>query len=193
MTHRGIGAMALVGAAAGAVVSAALISSPMAYADPPPVPAPGPPGIEGNPTILEDSSFPYLYNFLQENIPYTIYDQSDHVIGAYDVKDTGGIVGLLPLFGVDDSSAVVTDSTGAAPAVGTEFDGTALFSVIAPGGYAQEIVGNSFMSSPDGTSSDLFGILPGDAIGNYISIGPTGLLDEVGFFGTWVPIIDIPT
>jgi hypothetical protein len=183
--------MALVGAAAGVVVSAALISSPMAYADPPPVPAPGPPGIEGNPTIIEDSSFPYLYNFLQENDPYTIYDPAGQVIGAYDVKDTGGVVGLLPLFGILNSSAVVTDSTGAAPAVGTEFDGTGLFSVIALGGYAQQLIGDSSMISPDGTSTNLLETILG--IGNYFSIGPTGLFDEVGFFGTWVPIVDIPT
>lgn len=183
----------VLGAAAGAVAGAALITSAPAYAtDGPPVPSvldASPPGYEGNPTNVEDSSIPYLYNFVQENDPYTIYDQADHVVGAYEVKDTGQIVGLLPFVGVVNSSAVVTDSTGEAPAVGTEYGGTAFASIVALGGYAQALIGNSVMSSPDGTSADLLYI---GAVDNYFSTGPTGLLDELGFFGTWVPIIDIP-
>lgn len=197
MTPRRIGAIALVlGAAAGAVAGAALITSAPAYAtDPPPVPSPFdfvPPGEMGNPTNVEDSSFPYLYNFLQEDNPYTTYDQAGHVVGAYETQETGGIVGLLPLLGFSHDYQVAIDSTGAAPDVGTVWDRTAFASVVAPGGYAQAVIANSYMSSPDGTSSDLFGILPGDAIANYFSTGPTGILDELGFFGTWVPIIDIP-
>lgn len=120
MSHGRIGAMALVlGAAAGAVAGAALIISPPAYAtDPPPVPSFFdfvPPGEMGNPTNVEDSSFPYLYNFFQENNPYTIYDQTNHVVGTYDTQETGGIVGLLPLLGFSHDYQVVTDSTGAAP------------------------------------------------------------------------------
>jgi hypothetical protein len=69
--------------------------------------------------------------------------------------------------------------------------GTGLFAVIALGGYAQQLIGDSSMISPDGTSTNLLETILG--ISNYFSIGPTGLFDEVGLFGTWVPIIDIPT
>ena len=187
--------MALVlGAVAGAVAGAALITSAPAYAtDPPPVPSFFdfvPPGEMGNPTNVQDSSFPYLYNFLQENNPYTIYDQTSHVVGTYETQETSGIVGLLPLLGFSHDYQVVTDSTGEAPDVGTVWDRTA-FATLALPGPAQALFANSFMSSPDGTSSDMFGILQG-AVDNYFSTGPTGILDEVGFFGTWVPIIDIP-
>ena len=47
------------------------------------------------------------------------------------------------------------------------------------------------MSSPDGTSAYLLSLL--EVVGNYFSTGPAGIVDELGFFGTWVPIIDIPT
>lgn len=193
MSHRRIGAMTLaLGAAAGAVAAAALITSPMAYAtDPPPVPAPGPPGIEGTPTDVQVSSVPYLYNFVQENDPYTIFDQADHVVGAYDTKDTSFVVGLLPLVGVINNSAVVTDSTGAAPAVGTEYDGSGVFYELLLGGPGLPLIQNTVMSSPDGTSADWLWSDPLDA-GNYFSTGPTGILDELSFFGTVVPIIDIP-
>jgi hypothetical protein len=185
--------MALVGAAAGLFVSAMFISSPMAYADPPPVPSPFdflPPGQEGNPTIIEDSSVPYLYNLFQQNDPYSIFDQANHLVGDYDVKETAAVVGLLPLLGFNNDSEVVTDSTGAAPAIGTEWDQAALFS--APGGYPLALIADSSSSSPDGTSANLLEIPLAD-IGNYFSSGPTGLVDELSLFGTVVPIIDIPT
>ena len=192
MIHRRLGAMALVGAAAGAIVSAVLISSPMAYADPPPVPPVNPfdvfipPGDEGFPTDIQVSSIPYLYTFHTENIPYTVFDQGQNIVGTYDIHQTGQIAGLLPEIGLVDESNVVTDSTGAAPAVGTEWDTTDLGLL-----YPQFVFfENMSMSSPDGTSADLFVLLD---VANYFSSGPTGLLDELGFLGTWVPIIDTPT
>ena len=191
MIHRRIGGMALaVGTAAAAVAGAALISSPMAYADPPPVNPFNvfiPPGDEGYPTDIQVSSIPYLYTFHTENIPYTVFDQGQNVVGTYDIEQTGQISGLLPEIGLVDESDVVSDSTGAAPAVGTEWDGTALGLLFPQFDF---FVQNS-MSSPDGTSADLFVLL--DVVGNYFSTGSAGIVDELDFFGTWVPIIDIPT
>lgn len=179
--------MALVGAAAGALTGAALIASPTAYAtDPPPVPSLldlAPPGFR-DPHVIEDISFPYLYNFFVANDTYTIYDHAD-VLGEYGAKETGFVVGLVPVIGLAGNSVVVTDSTGAAPAVGTEWDGTAL-GLFTP---QLDFYHYAHMSSPDGTSASLFEIL---GVGNYFSTGPTGTLDELGFFGTWVPVIDTP-
>lgn len=192
MIHRRIGGMALVGAAAGAVIGAALISSPTAYADPPPVPPVNPfdvfipPGDEGFPTDTQVSSIPYLYTFHTENIPYTVFDQGHNVVGTYDIHQTGQIAGLLPEIGLVDESNVVTDSTGAAPAVGTEWDATGLGLLFPQFDFFE----NMSMSSPDGTSADLFVLLD---VANYFSSGPAGIVDELGFPGIFVPIIDIPT
>lgn len=190
MTHRGIGAMALVGAAAGAVMSAVLISSPMAYADWPPVPSITdftPPGTESTQTIIDNSSFPDLYSSVDEIDHYLVYDSARDLVGSYDVKDTGLVLGSIPY--LSQGSEVVIDSTGAAPAVGTVWDLGG--SGIVLGSLPFNFEFNDYTNSPGGTTVDEFEILL-LGLGNFYSSGPAGTFDELALFGTVVPIIDAP-
>lgn len=184
----------VIGAVGVGVLGAMFLSSPTAFATDDPLPTPslldfGPPGFVGDPTTtIESSSIPYLYNFYEQILPYTISDGAT-VTGAYDTKDTSGVIGLLPLIAFSSDSQVVTDSTGNAPAVGTEWNGIALGSAALPGPAQLAFVDNS-MTSPDGTSANIVEFF--GQFGNYFSTGPTGTIDELDFFNTWLPIIDTP-
>ncbi|WIM88019.1 hypothetical protein PT015_00330 [Candidatus Mycobacterium wuenschmannii] len=191
MTRRVGSRAAVVGAIGAAALGAALINSPLADAttDPPPVPSLldfGPPGSEGYPTTIEASSIPFIYNFEDQTVPYSISENAT-TVGTYDTHEVGGVVGLLPFLALTENSAVVTDSTGLAPTVGTEWNGVAFGSGALPG-PAQLAFIDSYMSSPDGSSANIFELF--GQIGDYFSTGPTGTVFEVDIFNTWLPIFD---
>lgn len=177
------------GAAAGV-----LLSSPAAYADEAPSPVdfqlPGSPGVD---TPIQQFGACPLYCTGQFDTPWTIYDQNTgDVLGSYDTH-SDNLQALL----VSSSSIQVIDSAGAAPAVGSLWNMSDLGIPVFFGPVAGlfEPLQNFYQSDPTGAIQDLFQINFGSAavFGNYFSTGPTGILDELIFFGnTVVPILDIP-
>jgi hypothetical protein len=171
-----------------------LLSCPSAYADdPPPLPSdfdlPGSPGEETG--LQTFGSYPLLYSS-QFQTPWAIYDQNTGaVLGDYVTQSNNS--GALFF---DNSATQVIDSTGAAPAVGTEWDTSDLGIPVTIGVPGElEPLQNFFESDPSGSTQDLFQInfLSDAVLGNYYSTGPTGTLDELIFFtNDVVPILDIP-
>lgn len=186
--------VALVLAAVGAFLGAALLTSPSAHADAVPSPVdfelPGSPGVD---TPIEQFGLCPLYCTGQFDTPWTIYDQNTgDVLGSYVTHASN----LQALF-LSNSSEQVIDSTGAAPAVGSLWDMSDLGIPVFFGPVAGlfEPLQNFYHSDPTGVVQDLFQINFGSAavFGTYFSSGPTGILDELIFFGnTAVPIFDIP-
>lgn len=191
MRRRDIGGL---GSALAAAAGAALLAGGVAHADPPPVPGDfSPPGSPGMPIDVVETDVLPLYRILQQNIPYTIYGQTaPDVLGDYVTK----VNGTWTLF-FDYGTMQVTDSTGAAPAVGTVWDTLDVGFPLSVSGVAGHINvwQNFYEGDPDGSVRDLlqFNVISAPVIGNYFSSGPDGLLDELILFGNQVvPIIDIP-
>lgn len=197
----------VLGAAAGVVLGAALVTSPIAYADePPPVPVPPyplpqfffPPGVGDGQTNLEQFSIPGLYFSQQFDQPYTIYEQGNPsvVLGTYEVHETGQTIGpggIFPTFG-DTSDKVIGEHTGAAPADGTVWDTSSLTQPInIPGQAPEELIyyQDSSVTGPAGTA-DVFNLGLLGTTNEYYS-GPAGTFDYLVFGdGAPIPIIDIP-
>lgn len=207
----------VVGAAVGAALGAALLNNPVAYADQPPglpfglQPYPDivPPGSPGEPTGSEVSGIPYLLWNNQETVTYSIIDgYTRELMGEYVAKQDDSVGLPLTLNGsyfqdfglLQNDSLQVIDSSGAAPAVGTEFGYSGvtipLFNPITLNIWPMPVLQDYYESDPTGTTQELFQInLFGTAVGNYISSGPNGLLDELTYIGFGVfaiPILDIP-
>lgn len=195
MNRQGIGGAAIVvGAAAGVVLGAALLTSPGAYAATlPPSPADFTfPGSPGPWTAFQSFGLYPLYYTSQYETPWTVYDQdTGAVLGNYATEANT----LTALF-VSNTSVQVVDSTGDAPLAGTLLNTTELGIPVFVGVPGQfDPVQNFYESDPTGAVRDLFQINIGSAaiFGNYFSTGPTGTFDELIFFSNYVvPIIDIP-
>lgn len=209
------GFAAVLGGAA-AILGAALLNTPVAYADGPPrlpfglqpFPDIGIPGTPGEPTDSAISGIPYLLWTNQETVPYSIDNIDTGAFGDYvanqEITSALGIPLNLPdnpgLAFFQNDLAQVIDSTGAAPAVGTVFDESTfaipLFSPITLNIAALPVLQNFYESDPTGTTQDLFQIdILSAGLGNYISTGPAGILDEltvVGIGNFALPIFDIP-
>lgn len=216
MNSRHMPGFAVVLGGAVAIVGAALLNSPLAYADEPPslpfgierYPYISPPGNPGEPTDSEVSGIPYLLWNNQETVPYTITEAYKGVVGEYIANQDNSLALPVTLNGSYSPGIglflnewlQVIDSTGAAPAVGTVFDDSAFaipvfnpVEIITP---PLPILQNFYESDPTGTTQDLFQVGFFPAVGNYISIGPAGLLDELTFQGVpidfAIPILNIP-
>jgi hypothetical protein len=216
MNSRRVHGFAVVLGAAGAIMGAALLSSPVAYADgPPPLPFglqpfPDifPPGSPGEPTDSEVSGIPYLFWDNQETVPYSIADINPLQFGDYVANQeistalgfniNGAFFPNYAFFSNDWMQVI--DSTGAAPAVGTVFDeSTFAVPIISPGPpflFPLPVLQSFYESDPTGTTQELFQIdILNVGLGNYISTGPAGLLDELtveGIGNFAIPILDIP-
>ena len=159
------------------------------------------------------SGIPYLLWNNQETVPYTITEAYKGVIGDYVANQENSAALAFPLNVADNPEGAffqnewlqVIDSTGAAPAVGTVFDDSQFaIPLFVPLDVSVSIVPlpvlqNFYESDPTGTTQDLFQVGIGlTAVGDYISSGPAGLLDELTFQGFInlpnfaIPILDIP-
>lgn len=216
MSGRGLPAIAVILGGAAAVMGSALLNGAVAYAEGPPglpfglQPYPDiiPPGSPGEPTDSAISGIPYLLWTNQETVPYSIDDIGTGAFGDYvanqEITSALGIPLNLPdnpgLAFFQNDWAQVIDSTGTAPAVGTVFDDSTfaipLFSPITFNVGALPVLQNFYESDPTGTTQDLFQIdILSAGLGNYISTGPAGILDEltvVGIGNFAIPILDIP-
>jgi len=216
MNSRGIRSFAVVLGGAAAILGTALLDTPVANADgPPPLPFglqpfPDifPPGTPGDPTDSTISGIPYLLWTDQETVPYSIDDIGTLQFGDYVANQENTAALGIPV-NLPDNFALaffqndwlqVIDSSGAAPAVGTVFDDSAfsipLFSPITLNLAALPVLQNFYESDPTGTTQDLFQIdIFNVGLGDYISTGPAGLLDELtveGIGNFAIPIVDIP-
>lgn len=196
MNRQGIAGFAvIVGAAAGAVLGASLLSSPLAYAQPA-VPTSNdiffPPGGGGTPTDVDEVTSA-LYTSIKENVPYTIYqDGTVNVIGNYQVvRDYEALGGFGPIY--ENNLQQAFDGTGTAPTDGTIWEQTSAGMQFGIGRI--NFFENFYTSDPNGATQDLFQIdfLTNPLVANYYSSGPDGIFDVLLFpGGVHVPIIDIP-
>jgi hypothetical protein len=201
MRSRRICGFAFVGAVTGAVLGAALLASPAAYADdvatlpelpfdpfdPRNVNGPlAPPGLAESTTNEEWSTIPGGEQ-LQYDQAWTLSD------GSYETHQIGDEY-FDPEDYFEHDSTVVTASDGVAPPVGTEWDTSVFW--IPSWGYSQEIAINYSMTTSAGTvdvfSPQYIPLLA--AWSNEFYNGPAGIFDDlVARNGTAViPIIDIP-
>lgn len=180
------GAAVVFGAAAGAVLGAALCAGPAARAEGlPSLPVPPfdlpsgyffPPGSAGTPTNVESVGL-----YTSEDIPWSLTGgdyQTHHV-------EFGNPV----IFSY--ASDQVIDSTGTAPAVGAEWENSSLLLPLLGADFY--LVGNSSLTTAAGMA-DAF-LLPQLGVVNDFYVGPAGIFDylvsENGTFAA-IPIIDIP-
>jgi hypothetical protein len=201
MRRRSCG-FAIVVAVAGAVLGAASLASPMAYADDvatlpiPPfdpfdasnVNAPlGPPVVTSVLTTNEEWSTIPDGQQLQYDEAWTLSD------GSYETHQLDDVYGIPENYFEHDST-VVTASDGVAPPVGTEWD-TSIF-WLPSWGYSQELFINYSLTASAGTvdvfSPQYIPLLA--AWSNEFYNGPAGIFDDlVSNNGVAViPIIDIP-
>jgi hypothetical protein len=183
----------LLAATAGALLSAALLGSPVASADDlPTLPVPpfdplenydyfNPIGTAG--AITNSVGGDSLYHFDQA------YALSD---GSYEVLDSHTALFLPEPFYIDDSQQVIS-SDGVAPAVGTVWDNSSV--QIPSFGFSYALFDNSSLTTPDGTVDSF--IVPNSDWANIYYQGPAGTIDYlVHDFGTpdvsYTPIFDIP-
>lgn len=183
----------VVGSAAGAAVGVALLASAAAaYAADLPSPSDfSPPGYGSTPTNVIETDYGPYYSDIQEDIHQTIYGTYPDVVGSYDTH--GHYV--TTLFSEDDTTQV-TDTTGAAPAVGTVWDYSDFHTLILypdPAQWPWEQ--NYYEYDPStGLTQDLFSF-NWQSLGtfeNYFSSGPDGTLDEFIVFNHVIPIFDFP-
>ena len=162
----------LLGAAAGALLSAALFGSAVAYADDTatlPVPPFDPTYLlpPGTPGAITDADY-------NDNGGYQFdtYDQAYATsAGSYEVSDVHTkVFTYLPFYEDDIQKVLTTD--GVAPAVGTTWDNSS-FEIPSFGNYL-EIYNNSVLTTPDGTVDELFTNSPWV---NIFYQGPDGTLD----------------
>ena len=196
MSRQNIARFAFItGAVAGAVLGGALLTSPVAHAEPT-VPSSNdiffPPGGPGTPTDVDEITGG-LYTSIKENIPYSIYQPGGvNVIGNYEVaRDYEALGGVGPIF--ENNLQQAFNSSGAAPADGTVWEQTA--AGLQFGISRVNFFENFYTSGPTGSTQDLFQIdfLTNPVFANYYSSGPDGTLDEWLFpGGVHIPIIDIP-
>jgi hypothetical protein len=199
MRRRRIRGFAIVGATGGAIVGAALLASPMAYADdvatlplPPynPNTLPSslfPPGTGGDWTNVEDSGFPSYA--VQYDQAYTVSD------GSYEIQGVQEPSNGLPEPWFNYGSEQVISSDGVAPPVGTEWSGETF--QIPSWGFEYTIFENESMTTPAGMV-DLFTpenipFLQGWT--NEFYNGPAGIFDDLvsdNGGATVIPIIDMP-
>ena len=198
MNSRRVRGFALVLGAAGAVLVAALLDSPVAHADQPfqfPSIDVGPPGNEV-PTDVQTSGLFPLYWTTQGTVEYAIIDPSGHGGPTYDATENDQFL----LYGsVEHTMTQVIDTTPGAPAVGTLWDSSGFSIPIILGTYVSTwpVLGNAYESDPTGTTQDFFSINLGIQLGNYFATGPAGTLDELtfqgpGIFPFAIPLLDIP-
>ncbi|MGB6208153.1 hypothetical protein [Mycobacterium sp.] len=201
MSFSRICGFAIAGAAAGAMLGAALLASPMAYADDVatlPVPpfnpfqvsnvnAPlGPPGLTAVTTNEEWSTIPGGEQ-LQYDEAWTLSD------GSYETHQLDDVYGIPESYFEHDST-VVTASEGVAPPVGTEWD-TSIF-WLPSWGYSQELFINYSLTTSAGTvdvlSPQYIPLLA--AWSNEFYNGPAGIFDDLvsNNGAAVIPIIDIP-
>lgn len=189
------------GAAAGALMGAALPLSPVAHSDNPfqfpDLTDIGPPGNEVPIDVQTSGLFP-LYWTTQGTVEYAIIEPSGHAGPTYDATVNNE---FLLLGSLENSMTQVTDTTAGAPAVGTLWDGSGFSIPIFLGMYPIQwpVLGNAYESDPTGTIRDFFQLDVGVQLGNYFSSGPAGTLDELTFSGPGfpffpfaIPILDIP-
>lgn len=216
MSSRRVRGFAVVLGTAGAILGAALLNAPVGYADgPPPLPFglqpfPDifPPGTPGDPTDSAISGIPYLLWTDQETVPYSTDDINPVQFGDYTANQQDSFALGIPLNLPRDPGMAffgnewlqVIDSTGTAPAVGTVFDDSAfalpVFSPFTLNIAFLPVLQDFYETDPTGTTQELFQIdIFNIGLGDYISTGPAGLLDELtveGIGNFAIPILDIP-
>jgi hypothetical protein len=185
----------IVGAVAGAVLGAALLSGPAAYADDVatlPIPPFDPsqvgfelPGTAGAPTNWESSFFPYLYYGHQWDVPYTVAD------GSYEIQHNEDRYFGDPLSLFWSHSDKVIASDGIAPAVGTQWDGS--YVELSNGLFASYFFENTSLTTSAGVA-DIFIPVQNWGWENDFYYGPAGTFDYlVNFYdGGVVPIFEFP-
>jgi hypothetical protein len=193
---------AIVGAVAGAVVAAALLASPSAYADDVatlPVPPFDPTGAFNVSGILAPpaggvgSETPPEYSTIPGGFQLQ-YDETWPLSGgSYETHQLDDVYGLPENYFEHDST-VVTASEGVAPPVGTEWD-TSIFS-LPSWGYSQELFINHSLTTSAGTvdvfTPQYIPLLA--AWSNEFYNGPAGIFDDLvsNNGAAVIPIIDIP-
>lgn len=187
--------------AAGVVLGAALLNSPMAYADDvatlpvPPINTTGdsnvtgpfdPPVVTSGPPTNEEWSTISDGEQLQYDQAWTL----SH--GSYETHQQDDVYGIPESYSEHDST-VVTASDGVAPPVGTEWDTSIYW--LPSWGYSQEVAINYSLTTSAGTV-DVFTpqTIPFSAWSNEFYNGPAGTFDYLVHFNgdTAIPIIYIP-
>lgn len=201
MSSRRARGFAVVLGAAGAILGAALLDTPVAHADNPfqfpDLTDIGPPGNEVPIDVQTSGLFPLYWN-TQGTVEYAIIEPSGHAGPTYDatVNNEFFLLGAL-----ENTMTQVTDTTAGAPAIGTLWEGFGFSIPIFTGMYVLQwpVLGNAYESDPTGTTQDFFSLDVGVQLGNYFSTGPAGTLDELTFQGPGfpfipfaIPILDIP-
>lgn len=194
MNSHHICGFAVVGAVAGAVLGAAFLASPPAYADDVatlPIPPFDPlygnaiflPGVGGDWTNVQNSGYPSYE--VQYDQAYTLPD------GSYEIHGIGEPYGGGPLTAFSSGSLEVISSDGVAPPVGTEWSGESF--VIPAFGDQFSIWANSSLTTSAGTV-DLFTWQQSPVWANEFYSGPAGIFDDIVNYNasTVIPIIDMP-
>jgi hypothetical protein len=194
MNSRVICGFAIVGAAAGAVVSVALLAGPAAHADDVatlPIPPFDPlygnaiflPGAGGDWTNVQNSGYPSYE--VQYDQAYTLPDGNYEIHGILEPYPGD------PYTTFSSGSEQVISSEGVAPAVGTEWTGESF--VIPAFGDQFSIFANSSLTTSAGTV-DLFTWQQAPVWANEFYSGPAGIFDDIVNYNasTAIPIIDLP-
>lgn len=200
MKLRGVvGAVAVLGTAAGVVVGAgtaasAIVSTPVQPVafEFPSLDVFFPPGGAGPAFDHVEGGNPPWYDTITEKVPYTLYaDGTAQEIGHYTVARDYQWAGPLPFYQDDHQTVINNDGAAASPAVGTEWEQSS--TGLSFGTSRIDFFENFSVHDPAaGTSQDLFKIdfITQPVMGNYYADGPDGTVDVFNWFGTAIPIIN---